>query len=230
MVPQKLLVCFVAAYEAFQLAIPKIGSTGIALLILLLGFMVTHNAKAEMDHYIKKYSGVEVDNIHIERVRQYNHYISYFSGFSYFKAHYIVSADFIRALIVAESSGNPRAHSNKNALGLGQIIYTSGRKAAKELAGTGVNFRYIDEKRLKNLQLEDLYDPAINILLTCYLISKYNYKYNGRLDLVLTAWNAGENIASLKQGKPAPYRETEELIGKVNGYYLYFLKNRQTKY
>ncbi len=79
-------------------------------------------------------------------------------------------------------------------------------------------------KALKNFKEDDLFDPATNILLTCYLISKYNFRYNGKLDLVISAWNAGENIGSLKIGKPAPYSETHNLIGKVNGYYLYLLK------
>ncbi len=77
---------------------------------------------------------------------------------------------------------------------------------------------------LKNFKEEDLFDPATNILLTCYLISKYNFRYDGKLDLVISAWNAGENIDSLKVGKPAPYSETHNLIGKVNGYYLYLLR------
>ena len=71
----------------------------------------------------------------------------------------------------------------------------------------------------------DLFDPAINILLTCYLVAKYNYKFDGKLDLVVSAWNAGENTDSLNYGLHAPYQETENLIGKINAYYIYLLKN-----
>jgi soluble lytic murein transglycosylase-like protein len=79
---------------------------------------------------------------------------------------------------------------------------------------------------LKNLQPDDLFDPAVNILLACYLISRYNHRFKGRLDLVITAWNAGENTNSLSQGRHAPYQETENLIGKVNAYYVYLLRHR----
>jgi len=66
----------------------------------------------------------------------------------------------------------------------------------------------------------------MNILLTCYLISKYNYKFKGKLELVLTAWNAGENQKELAKGRVAPYLETQDLIGKVNSYYIDLLQKR----
>lgn len=162
----------------------------------------------------------------LERIEQYNYLIDYFTSFSYFKPRYKVSGDFIRALILAESGGNQHAVSSKNAYGLGQIILTTGRMAAKELSTSDTLFRYIDRETLNNLQREDLFDPAINILLTCYLIAKYNHKFDGRLDLVVSAWNAGENTRSLSQGQHAPYSETKELIGRVNGYYLYLLRQK----
>ena len=127
---------------------------------------------------------------------------------------------------MAESSCDPKAISPKQAMGLGQLTYATATRAASELAETGVDFKYIDENKLHHLQPEDLYKPQINILLTCYLVSKYNFLYDGRLDLVVTAWNAGENTPSLKEGIAADYRETEDLIGKINGYYLFFLKRK----
>jgi len=127
---------------------------------------------------------------------------------------------------VAESGVNPEAISKKKALGLGQILLATGRQAGKELSQSKTNFKYASKSRLNNLDRKDLFDPAINILLTCYLISKYNYKFNGRLDLVVSAWNAGENTNSLSRGQHAPYEETENLIGKVNGYYTFLLKNK----
>jgi len=163
----------------------------------------------------------------LRRLSTYNHLIHYFSGFSFFKPKHKVSPDFIKALILAESGCNPRAVSPKNALGLGQIILTTGKKAAEEIYASGRTFRYLNVKRLRNLREADLFDPAINILLTCYLISKYNHRFNGKLDLVVSAWNAGENVDSLKIGLPAPYTETYNLIGKVNGYYLHLLRLRK---
>ena len=196
----------------------------IIILVLLCFFSV--NGFASLHGSVTKYRNSEVSQTGIHRLKQYDHLIRYFSNFSYFVPNHKVSADFVRALILAESSGNSRAVSNKNALGLGQILITTGQEAAQVLANSKTKFRYVKKQRLQNLKRSDLFDPAINILITCYLIAKYNAKFDGKLDLVVSAWNAGENTKSLKNGKHAPYRETEDLIGKVNAYYVYLLRNQ----
>ncbi|TKB10350.1 lytic transglycosylase domain-containing protein [Desulforhopalus sp. IMCC35007] len=175
---------------------------------------------------VRKYKDSEVSLDSIERLKRYDHLIRYFCNFSYFVPNHKVSADFVRALILAESSANHRAVSSKEAFGLGQILLTTGQEAGQVLAKSRTNFRYVRKHKLKNLTRADLFDPAINILLTCYLIAKYNTKFDGKLDLVVSAWNAGENTQSLKNGRHAPYEETENLIGKVNAYYVYLLRNR----
>lgn len=179
-----------------------------------------------LSHSVGKYRDSSVHRQDIEKLARYDHLIRYFAGFSYFRPKHKVSPDFVRALILAESGANPTAVSSKKALGLGQILFTTGQQAAKELGGSRTTFRYVSRQQLQNLQEEDLFDPAINILITCYLVAKYNFKFDGRLDLVVSAWNAGEYTESLSRKNHAPYRETEDLIGKVNAYYVYLLKNR----
>lgn len=181
---------------------------------------------SELYNSIIKYENSEIDLKAIERLSKYDNLIRYFATFSYFVPNHKVSPDFVRALILAESSCNPTAVSNKSAYGLGQIILSTGKQAAKELAKSKTDFRYVSKKTLNNLTKTDLFDPAVNILLTYYLIAKYNYKFDGKLHLVVSAWNAGEYTKSLKKGRHAPYEETENLIGKINGYYLYLLRNR----
>jgi len=199
---------------------------GVTLVALLsLTFFATASP-AGLHTSVRKYKNVKVHNSHINRLREFDHLIRYFCSFSYYLPRHTVSPDFIRALILAESAGNPKAVSSKNALGLGQIIYTTGREAAYELSLSRTTFKYVSKERLRNLKEKDLFDPAVNILLTCFLIAKYNYRFDGRLELVLSAWNAGENTESLQYMKHAPYNETEELIGKVNGYFIYFLRNK----
>ena len=175
---------------------------------------------------VNKFRNSSVNTQDIQKLAQYDHLIRYFSNFSYFLPKHKVSPDFVRALILAESGANPTAVSSKNALGLGQILFTTGEQAARELSDSLTYFRYVSKKKLKDLKKDDLFDPAINILITCYLIAKYNYKFDGRLDLVVSAWNAGEYTESLSRKSHAPYRETEDLIGKVNAYYVYLLRNR----
>lgn len=195
-------------------------------IISIIFHFIVGNAFASLHGSVTKYKNSEVSQTSINKLKQYDHLIRYFSGFSYFIPNHKVSADFIRALLLAESNANHLAVSKKNALGLGQIILTTGREAAQVLARSDTQFRYVSKTTLRNLKRSDLFDPAVNILITCYLIAKYNAKFEGKLDLVVSAWNAGENTKSLKNGKHAPYKETEELIGKVNAYYVYLLRNR----
>lgn len=181
---------------------------------------------ASLSTSVDKYRNSRVQLEDIEKLKEYDHLIRYFAGICYFRPRHKVSPDFIRALILAESGADPRAVSGKNALGLGQILYETGDRAAKELACSLTSFRYVSKGTLDNLQQEDLFDPAVNILLTCYLVAKYNFKFAGRLELVVSAWNAGEYTESLSRLSHAPYQETEDLIGRINAYYVYLLKNR----
>lgn len=194
------------------------------LFIALLFQPFTSNASLHTS--VHKYSNKTVNQANINNIARYDLLIRYFCSFSYFVPHHKVSPDFIRALILAESQADARAVSSKQALGLGQIILSTGAEAGRELAESKTNFKFVSKQTLANITRDDLFDPAVNILLTCYLIAKYNYKFNGRLELVVSAWNAGENTKALALGKHAPYRETEDLIGKVNSYYVYLLNNK----
>ncbi|MBU0946803.1 MAG: transglycosylase SLT domain-containing protein [Proteobacteria bacterium] len=187
------------------------------------------SAAVPLQYALDKYKDKEVSLQSLKRLAPYNRLIHYYSQFTFFRPQHKVSPDFIRALILAESSADPQAVSTKGALGLCQIIYTTGKQAAKELSSSQFTFNHVSRETLAHLQEEDLFDPAINILLTCYLISKYNYRFNGQLELVLSAWNAGENLLILKEGRPAPYQETHNLIGKVNAYYIDLLQKRKRR-
>ena len=193
---------------------------------VLLFFAFTASSMANLNTSVNKYRNSGLTRDEIRKLSQYDHLIRYYSNFAYFVPRHKVNPDFIRALIVAESGVNPNAISKKKALGLGQILLSTGRQAGEELSQFQMDFKYASKTRLNNLKQTDLFDPAINILLTCYLISKYNHRFDGRLDLVVSAWNAGENTDSLSHGRHAPYEETENLIGKVNGYYTYLLKHK----
>lgn len=190
-------------------------------------FLFASAAKANLANYVRKYDRTTISREDLLRLSKYEHLIDYFCSFSFIQPRYKVRPEFIKALFLAESGCNPKAISPKKALGLGQILVTTGEQIAKEIYNTGQVYQYVDRDRLKTLTKEDLFDPAINTLLTCYLISKYNQRFNGKLDLIITAWNAGENTDSLKTGKPAPYSETLNLIGKVNGYYISLLESRK---
>lgn len=183
-------------------------------------------SSSDLHSYVRKYQSSQLSQEAINRISKYDHLIDYFTSFNYYVPNHKVSPDFIKALILAESGANPKAISPKKAYGLGQIILTTGKDAGLELSKSTTHFKYVTKSTLRNITREDLFDPATNILLTCFLIAKYNYKFDGRLELVLSAWNAGENTGSLANGTHAPYKETKNLIGKVNGYYLHLLRKK----
>src|SRR5690242_16069542 len=106
------------------------------LLLAPLLLCVTPSCFASLYGAVNKYKDSCVQRQNIEKLKEYDHLIQYFSGFCYFQPRHKVSPDFVRALILAESGANPKAISTKNALGLGQILYETGDRAAKELASS----------------------------------------------------------------------------------------------
>ncbi|PIE69262.1 MAG: lytic murein transglycosylase [Deltaproteobacteria bacterium] len=193
--------------------------------------LVNKSAAARVSHELQrsllKHQDSRPAASQLRRLQRYNYLINYFCSFAYFQKGRTVNADFLRALIIAESNVRPRAISSKGARGLTQILYSTGRQAARELVATHYRFRYVNIHRLSHLRKEDLDDPAINLLLASYLIAKYNIQFNGKLDLVVAAWNAGGK--SIKNNTPPHYPETLDLIGKVNSHFLYFIRRNSGK-
>ena len=129
---------------------------------------------------------------------------------------------YIRALILSESSADRFALSHAGARGLTQILPATGRMASGRLSVEDFDFRYIDERRLHDLDPDMLYDPAVNILIACYLNARYSARWSGRPDLMAAAWNAGPG-AVLKHGnRLPPYAETQAFVERVLAYKAYF--------
>jgi len=158
----------------------------------------------------------------LARLSAYDHHIDYFTSLGYGPSGAQISGAYVRALALAESGGDPRARSHKGARGLTQIMPMTGRKAAFELAATGVDYRYVDESKLREFTSDSLYDPAINLLICSYLSATYAATYGGRTDLVASAWNAGPHSVERFGQRPPPYYETRQLLGRVHGYMAYF--------
>ena len=158
----------------------------------------------------------------LARLGHFSKYIDYFTSLGYGPENARISASYIRALIVAESSADPRARSHKSARGLTQIMLETGRIAAREILACGVDYNFVDEKLLRYLGTEDLYDPAINILIACHLSATYLDRFGGRTDLVVSAWNAGPDSVVRYGNRPPPYTETRQLLARVRGYMTFF--------
>lgn len=103
----------------------------------------------------------------------------------------------VKAVISTESGWNPRAISNKGAVGLMQLI-----------PGTAQRFG-----------VGNRFDPVQNVEGgTTYLKSLLD-RYNGDLPKTLAAYNAGERAVDLSGGVPA-YPETQRYVQKVTDKYF----------
>ncbi len=158
----------------------------------------------------------------LDRLEHVEPYIRYFTSLAYGKADSRVSAAYIRALILAESGGNEGARSRKGAHGLTQIMPATARSVLAKLAKDDYDYLYIDESRFADFETGDLHDPALNILIACYLTATYNDRYQGRTELVAAAWNAGPSAVARYGNRPPPYRETRIHLDRVLGYMDFF--------
>lgn len=142
--------------------------------------------------------------------RNYEEYVEKYSSL------YEVDNDLVYALIKAESNYNPKAKSNKNAIGLMQLM----EETAKDILKT----TNINISANENLS-EKLLEPEININLGTKYLSILIQKYNS-IELAVTAYNAGigtvdnwieKQIISSDGSdiEKIPYKETNNYVRKI---------------
>jgi len=112
-----------------------------------------------------------------------------------------VDPSLVRAVIQAESSGNPEAVSSAGAQGLMQLMPAT----AKELG------------------VKDPFDPAENIMAGARYLRRLLDRYQGNTRLALAAYNWG--MGNLENRPHALPRETKEYIAKVEHYYQAHLES-----
>ncbi len=111
---------------------------------------------------------------------------------------YLVPENLIKAVIKQESNYIPNAVSSKGAIGLMQIM-----------PSTGALLGITDKELLK--------DPYINIMTGTKYLSQMLNRYDGRLDLSLSAYNAGPNLVDRLQRIPN-IDETKNYVKNIIGY------------
>jgi soluble lytic murein transglycosylase-like protein len=117
----------------------------------------------------------------LRRLQELEPYVRYFTSLSYGPQRARISSDFIRALILIESGADTDARSPMGARGVAQILPSTAREVLRDLAGTR-DYLFVDEDVFHAFKPELLSDPAINILIYCYLSAKYHEMYDGSTD------------------------------------------------
>ena len=110
----------------------------------------------------------------------------------------------LRAVIAVESAYNPRAVSRAGAQGLMQL----------------------HPKTALRYGVGDAFDPEQNLRGGATYLSDLLRRYDNNLELVLAAYNAGEDAVDRYGGHIPPYRETRAYVPAVLRLYKQFLLRR----
>ena len=116
-------------------------------------------------------------------------------------ARYGVEAELIQAIIMAESSYNPRAVSKRGAQGLMQLMPSTA----------------------KALGVEDSFNPEHNIHGGVRYFKYLLDRFEGDVKMALAAYNAGSSRVREYQGIP-PFKATQYYIDRVFSYYNLYKK------
>jgi soluble lytic murein transglycosylase len=117
--------------------------------------------------------------------------------------NYDLDAALLAAVIYRESKFEADAESSSGAIGLMQLLPDTAKGIALHTGGA-------------RFQVEDLYDPEINVRYGSFYLRRLMKKYDDT-PLALAAYNAGQaNVDGwLAEGEGIPFPETREYVDEV---------------
>jgi len=121
--------------------------------------------------------------------------IAYHPAIKTAAARYSVDPHVLWTIAYLETRFRPQLVSHKGARGLMQFIPATGR-------------------RYGLLTRSDLHDPLRSIDAAARYVRDLNMMFDGRVDLVLAGYNAGENAVINSGYKVPPYRETRSYVAR----------------
>ena len=120
-----------------------------------------------------------------------------------------LDAALVRAIIAVESAFDPRAVSQKGAIGLMQV-----------LPETGERYGVRDDAH-RSLR-DKLFDPAINVRVGTRYLRDLLARFDNDLSLALAAYNAGEGAVATHDNGVPPFIETRDYVKRVTQVYALY--------
>lgn len=117
--------------------------------------------------------------------------------------YYKLDPKLLKAIVAQESGFNAKATSNKGAMGLMQMIPSTA----------------------KRFGVTNPYDPKQSLDGGSRYLVWLLRRYNGRLDLALAGYNAGEGAVERYGNRVPPYKETQGYVSSITFNYLSKLSN-----
>jgi hypothetical protein len=112
----------------------------------------------------------------------------------------------LKAVIATESGFDAHAVSPKGALGLMQLMPATAERFGVAAAGS-------------RTLVQQLHDPAVNVRAGARYLRHLLDLFDGRLDLALAAYNAGEGAVRRAGPKIPPFKETQNYVKTVLALY-----------
>ena len=115
----------------------------------------------------------------------------------------------VQAIVAVESAFEPRAVSDKGAVGLMQVLPATGE-------------RYGVRGDAKRSARDKLFDPATNLRVGTRYLRDLLARFENDLSLALAAYNAGEGAVTVRANRIPPFAETRDYVNLVRALYAIY--------